>query len=73
MQQIIKRLAISLAIIGGCALIALFVVAATAAVLMLLGVASVVGPLWVLARGPGQLGERVFSFRRGRGDGVIDI
>ena len=73
MNQVIKRLALSLAIIGGCALIAWFVVAATAAVLMLLALASVAGPLWVLARGPGQLGARVFSFRRGRNDGVIDI
>ena len=73
MRKISKRLAISLAIIGGCALMALFVVAATAAVLMLLVLASVAGPLWVLTRGPGRLGARVLSFRRGRNDGVIDI
>ena len=72
MNALVRRLLIALAVMGGCALLAIFVIGAAIALLMVLAIGFVVGPLSVLAFGGGPLSRRVFFFRRNR-DRVIDL
>ena len=56
-----------------CALLAIIVIGGAAAMLMMLSVAMLFGPLVILVKGPGALGERVRFPRRRGDDRVIDV
>jgi len=73
MRGLLRRLAIALAAMIGCTLLAVFVVGGAVAALLLLSLAFVIAPLVILTVGPGPVGGRVRGFRRRGNDDVIDV
>lgn len=73
MSAIGRRILFAAAAMLVCALLAIIVIGGAAAMLMLLSAAMLVGPLVILVKGPGALGERVRFPRRRGDDRVIDV
>ena len=73
MRGLLRRIAIALAAMIGCLLVAVFVVGGAVAALLLLSLAFVIAPLVILTVGPGSVSGRVSGFRRRGKDSVIDV